>query len=173
MIIEVKGDIFNILEEYNLDAIVNPVNCVGVMGKGLALEFKNRFPDYYINYYYECKRGLLGLNNILYCCIPKNDLLMKKENNTTSYYLDSYYIFSFPTKYHWKDKSNLNQISKLISRDFIDLIYFLNIKKVGLPYLGCGLGEIDKEDFKTELYKIHNSNETFKNIEFYLVEYNS
>lgn len=159
MIIEVKGNIFNILEEYNLDAIVNPVNCVGVMGKGLAIEFKNRYPEYFKDYYKLCKKEI---ESFLY--IDLNCLHYYKHHN--------FYIISFPTKYHWKEKSNLNQISKLINRDLIDLIYFLNIKKIGLPYLGCGLGEIDKEDFKNEFYKIHNSNEAFQNIEFYLVEYN-
>lgn len=167
MIIEVKGNIFNILEEYNLDAIANPVNCVGVMGKGLALEFKNRYPANFNNYKLECENHLLNLNLVFTVPLWKVEEINNKLNYTFKY------IINFPTKYHWKDKSDLNQISNLLNNHFINTIVKLNIKKIGLPYLGCGLGEIDKEDFKTELYKIHDSNEAFQNIEIYLVEYAS
>ena len=164
MIIEIVGDIFECLETYNLDAIVNPVNCVGVMGKGLALEFKKRYPANFNKYKIECDNHSLNLNTVFTTPLWKVEYI----NDIFHYYFK--YLINFPTKYHWKEKSNLDQISNLLNNNFISELYKCEINKIVLPYLGCGLGELNKEDFKNEFYKIYDTNKSFQSIEFYLID---
>jgi O-acetyl-ADP-ribose deacetylase (regulator of RNase III) len=90
MIIYKQGDIFS----SNAQLITNTVNCVGVMGKGLALAFKQRFPDMFADYQAKCEKGQVIV--------------------TTPYLLDNgkVQILNFPTKKHWKDSSHLDDIKK-------------------------------------------------------------
>ncbi len=83
MIKIVKGDIF----ESDSEAIVNAVNCIGVMGKGIALEFKNKFPLMYSEYKQLCKEKKIDLGK---CHIYHN-----LDNNPK-------YIINFPTTYNYK-----------------------------------------------------------------------
>jgi len=92
--VEVKiviGDIF----KSKAQTLVNTVNCVGVMGKGLALEFKNRFPDMFKDYYIRCQ------NKEVYLEKP---YLFKR--------LILPWILIFPTKEHWRSTSNISDIEK-------------------------------------------------------------
>ena len=83
------GDLF----ESKAQTWVNTVNCVGVMGKGVALEFKNRFPDMYEDYVARCKRGEVKLGR---------PYLFKR--------LVPPWILNFPTKDHWRSVANLKSI---------------------------------------------------------------
>lgn len=125
MIEYVKGDIF----ESGTQAIVNPVNCVGVMGKGLALEFKKRYPLNYIMYKKSANIGKIKIGQIF---------------TTVS---GQTIILNFPTKKHWKDKSDYNYI-KYGMIDLINVIKSLKIKSIAIPALGCGNGGLEWERVK-------------------------
>jgi len=124
MIITTKG---NILES-NAQAIVNPVNTVGVMGKGLALQIRESFPNVYDIYRNACKLGKVQIGKMF----------------VVSTGLDSYpeYIINFPTKKHWKEKSKLQYIQQGLD-DLIKVIQQRNIHSIALPAIGCGLGGLD------------------------------
>jgi O-acetyl-ADP-ribose deacetylase (regulator of RNase III) len=107
-------------------ALVNPVNCVGVMGKGLALEFKKRFPDNFNHYAKCCKSNILRLGIILPYKIENTNIFPE-------------YIINFPTKYHWKDNSHMESIMSGLT---CTITYAIteDIKSISIPALGCGLG---------------------------------
>jgi O-acetyl-ADP-ribose deacetylase (regulator of RNase III) len=113
------------------EAIVNPVNCVGVMGAGLALRFKEKFPANFKEYQKVCKAKELVIGGLFIV-----------EQNT-----DPKYVINFPTKDHWKDKSNLNDI-RLGLKTLRNEIISEKIKSVAIPALGCGLGGLNWEDVK-------------------------
>lgn len=120
MIKYVKGDIF----QSRCSALVNPVNCVGVMGAGLALQFKNRFPKNYIYYRRQCLLKRLS---------PGDCLLFKEEDT---------YILNVATKDHWKDPSLVEYVEDgLVNLKFT--IQTLGVDRVAVPALGCGLGGLD------------------------------
>ncbi len=123
------------------DAIVNTVNCVGVMGKGIALQFKKAYPDNFKQYENACKKGLV---------VPGKMFIVDLNSIT-----QPHYIINFPTKIHWKNKSRLDDIENgLISlkKD----IKNLNIKSIAIPPLGCGLGGLKWNDVKFKIEKILN-----------------
>ena len=121
MIRVIKGDIFNL----DVEAIVNPVNCAGVMGSGLAKKFRIRYPEYHQAYKAECESFAMSLGV------------------TTVYQRHEYenpkYIFNFPTKYHWADSSEMRSIDVGMN-SLLEQIAILKIKSVAIPALGCGLG---------------------------------
>src|SRR2546428_13057667 len=87
-----KGDIF----DSKAQVIVNTVNCKGVMGKGLALAFKQRYPAMFAVYQQECKTGKLRIGR------------------PSLYRESSPWILNFPTKYDWRVPSNLEHIEKVL-----------------------------------------------------------
>ena len=129
-----KGNIFNSSCEF----LVNPVNCVGVMGKGLALEFKNKYPLNFEIYKKACDNASFNIGNLL--IVP----------------VDNKFIVNFPTKKHWRNKSDLEFIKigleelKIAIKDF-------NIKSIALPKLGCGLGGLDWNEVFDLIKDFHNS----------------
>jgi O-acetyl-ADP-ribose deacetylase (regulator of RNase III) len=112
-----NGDIF----ASDADALVNAVNIVGVMGKGLALAFKKRFPGMYEEYHKKCKQKQLQIG------------IMDVYLNETPV------IINFPTKKHWKDSSRLEYVEKGLE-DFCAHYAEWGIKSVAFPQLGCGFG---------------------------------
>ena len=122
-----RGDIF----EENVTAIVNPVNCVGVMGKGLALEFKKRFPANYQAYQEACSNSLVVLGRVY---IFKTNSIHGLK-----------YILNFPTKHHWKDRSRIKDIENGLN-DLMGVLLEFEIGSVAIPALGCGLGGLDWKD---------------------------
>lgn len=126
MIIHIHRNIFAM----TVEAIVNPVNCFGVMGKGLALEFKNRFPDYFDDYKFKCDYDKINLGSIN---VYRN-----------AKYESPKFIISFPTKNHWRDYSNINDIANGL-KDLANTIKALNIESIAIPALGCGLGGLQWE----------------------------
>jgi len=125
-----SGNIF----ETEAKAIVNPVNCVGVMGKGLAKEFKKKFLENFIFYKQECDSGNVHLGRM---CSYFDEGSLK-------------YIINFPTKNHWKDKSNLSDIEEGL-KDLVRFIKEENIHSIAIPALGCGLGGLDWEEVKQKM----------------------
>lgn len=128
-----NGDILN----SNCQYLVNPVNTVGVMGKGLALSFKNKFPDNFKKYRKYCKSGEFTVGK----------LLIISENNKK--------IVNFPTKLHWKNKSEIKYILEGLTK-LKTAIEKYNIKSIALPKLGCGLGGLDWNIVYSEITKWHN-----------------
>lgn len=124
MIIYKKGDIFK--EE--VEAIVNAVNCVGVMGRGIALQFKKRFPDNFKDYEEACRRKEV---------VPGK--MFVHENNYSS---GPKYIVNFPSKRHWRESSYIEDI-ELGLYNLSEVIDDFNIKSIALPPIGCGLGGLD------------------------------
>lgn len=126
------GDMFNEQSE----AIVNTVNCAGVMGKGVALEFKRRWPDNFNKYKKLCKSKNL-VPGMMYI-FDRGDLF----NESTPRYL-----INFPTKNHWREKSKLTYIYDGLD-DFVKQLKIYNIKSVTLPPLGCGNGGLQWAEVK-------------------------
>lgn len=123
---------FNLFEQ-NCQAIVNPVNCVGVMGKGLALEFKRRFPENFKAYETACMVGLV---------FPGNMLVVKSGNMVVDGEVVLKYVINFPTKNHWRDESRLEYISSGL-QSLVEEIENNKIRSIAIPALGCGLGGLD------------------------------
>lgn len=117
----IKG---NLLEDKS-EALVNTVNCVGVMGKGIALQFKQAYPDVFKEYEKQCRLGNVKIGKML--VVPTNSLLDRK------------YIINFPTKKHWKEKSKISYIEDGL-KDLKKVINDLDIKSIAIPPLGCGNG---------------------------------
>ena len=116
-----QGDIF----EQDTEAIVNPVNCVGVMGRGLALTFRDRFPDNYREYARACHENQV---------VPGRMFVFKTYWNT-----NPQYIINFPTKRHWRDRSLLMDVQdglEALAQEITDR----HIASVAIPALGAGLG---------------------------------
>ncbi len=120
----VKGNLL----EATTEALVNTVNTVGVMGKGIALQFKEQFPQNFKAYREACKAGNLDIGK----------LLPVKENTLAG----EQWIINFPTKRDWKEKSKLAYIEAGL-QDLVRLLDSLHIKSIALPPLGCGLGGLD------------------------------
>lgn len=122
-----KGDI---LKE-NTEAIVNTVNCVGVMGKGLALQFKNKYPQNFREYAIACENKEI---------IP-GKMFVYHTGETPKY------IINFPTKTHWKINSKMKDIENGLN-DLLNIIIKLNIQSIAIPPLGSGLGGLDWNNVK-------------------------
>lgn len=120
MINIVSGDLF----KSNCQTIVNTVNCVGAMGKGIALEYKKRYPEMYKKYFYYCSIGLLE---------PGKLWIYRTENK---------WILNFPTKLHWKNPSELKYLESGLQK-FVDTYKQQGITSIAFPLLGAGNGGVD------------------------------
>ena len=131
----------NILESPS-EALVCPVNCVGIMGAGLAKQFREAYPQYYSEYAAACNRGRMSLGNVLVYStnthIPK-DLSHDAKIFRKDLPLSPSYILSFPTKNHWKEKSSLQHIEHGLYT-LQEEILFWEIHSIAIPAIGCGLG---------------------------------
>lgn len=119
-----KGDLL----QSDAEALVNTVNTVGVMGKGIALQFKNQYPYNYKLYKEACKKGELKVGEVL--VVKDGDILCKK------------YIINFPTKEHWRSPSEISYIQQGLEA-LKESIKEYNIKSLAIPPLGCGNGGLD------------------------------
>lgn len=128
-ITEIKGNIF----ESTCQTLVNTVNCEGFMGKGIALEFKNRFPEMYQEYKEICEKQAL-----------KPGLLYLYKKSTP-------WILNFPTKINWKYPSKMEYI-KLGLKKFVSTYKDRGIKSVAFPELGSSLGGLNWNDVKNLMY---------------------
>ena len=117
------GDIF----AQPAEAIVNPVNCVGVMGRGLALQFKHRYPDAFLAYRRACADGRVRPG-----CMFMFDTGRDRPR----------WIVQFPTKRHWCDRSTIGDIEAGL-RDLAATVARSGIRSIAIPPIGCGLGGLD------------------------------
>jgi O-acetyl-ADP-ribose deacetylase (regulator of RNase III) len=111
-----------------VDAIVNTVNCVGVMGKGIALQFKRKWPPNFRAYEAACRKKIVVPGRMF--VFDAGGLLKPR------------YIINFPTKVHWRGKSHIDIIRSGLE-DLVRQIKELNIRSIAIPPLGCGNGGLD------------------------------
>jgi len=129
MINTVNGNLL----EAEVDALVNTVNTVGVMGKGIALQFKQAFPANYVAYERACRAEQVRLGSMF---VFDNGGLTKPK-----------YIINFPTKKHWRSKSQIGDIqSGLI--DLVRVIRQYDIRSIAVPPLGSGSGGLDWDEVR-------------------------
>lgn len=124
MIKFLQGDLL----QSDAEALVNTVNTVGVMGKGIALQFKNQYPKNYKIYKEACKKGELKVGEVL--VVKDGDILCEK------------YIINFPTKEHWRSPSEISYIQEGLEA-LKESIKEYNIQSIAIPPLGCGNGGLD------------------------------
>ncbi len=123
MITYVRTNIF----ESNAQVLVNTVNTVGVMGKGLAKEFKRIYPDMFESYQKFCEEGLLSVGKLQVYKTPNK------------------WILNFPTKANWRSPSKLEYIEQGLQK-FVANYERLGIGSIAFPMLGCGNGGLSWED---------------------------
>ncbi|MBB4854040.1 O-acetyl-ADP-ribose deacetylase (regulator of RNase III) [Mycobacteroides chelonae] len=129
------------LLESDTQALVNTVNCVGVMGKGIALQFKRRYPDTFTAYEKACKQGEVTVGSMFL---------------TRTGHLDGpEYIINFPTKKHWRAPSQLSYIDDGLT-DLIRVIREHRITSIAVPPLGAGNGGLDWSDVEPRLIAAFN-----------------
>lgn len=127
------------LLEADVDALVNTVNTVGVMGKGIALQFKKAFPSNFAVYKDACDRKSFDVGQVLTTKIDELD--------------GPKYIINFPTKQHWRGKSRMVFIEEGLSA-LRKEIQLLGIKSIAVPPLGCGLGGLPWPDVKRAIQSV-------------------
>jgi len=110
------------------EAVVNTVNCVGVMGKGLALQVKQTYPAVFRSYAAACRRGAVQPGRVL--TVPTGS-----DGNPR-------YIINFPTKRHWRDHSELADIESGLVALVAEVERF-GLRSVAVPALGCGSGGLE------------------------------
>lgn len=117
----------NLLDQ-KVDALVNTVNCVGVMGRGVALQFKQSFPENFKRYAAACKSGDV---------VPGRMFIVANDNM-----FGAKWIVNFPTKLDWRFRSSYKYIESGLDA-LVGDIRRLGITSIAMPPLGCGLGGLD------------------------------
>ncbi len=131
--IELKeGDILQV----DAEALVNTVNCVGIMGRGIALQFRKAFPENYKAYKALCDKKQLHPGIVFVYD------LSRLQNPR--------YVINFPTKRHWKGKSRIEDIEAGL-KTLADEVRSRNIQSVAVPPLGCGLGGLDWDEVRPRI----------------------
>lgn len=121
------------------EAIVNTVNCVGVMGKGIALQFKQRWPQNFRAYVDACKHRQIKSGKVFI--------------HDMGQWAEPRYIINFPTKVHWRGESKIEYVQTGL-RDLIAQVGHLGIKSIALPPLGCGNGGLEWSKVKCLIFDV-------------------
>ena len=129
MIEEGRGNLL----EADVNALVNTVNIVGVMGKGIALQFKRAFPANFRAYREACQRGEIRLGHVW--------------TFDTGVLGSRRYILNFPTKGHWRDQSRIEDIRAGLD-SLVATVAERGIGSVAIPALGCGNGGLEWHDVR-------------------------
>jgi O-acetyl-ADP-ribose deacetylase (regulator of RNase III) len=119
-----RGDIL----KAKADALVNTVNTVGVMGRGIALQFSKAFPEVLRAYEAACRRGEVQIGKVLSYDLNR--------------YAQPHWVINVPTKRHWRGKSQMEFVDAGLAA-LVEEVKRLGIKSVAIPPLGCGLGGLD------------------------------
>ena len=130
MIKYIDGDIF----KSHAQVLVNPVNTVGVMGKGIALELKKRYPDMFQAYKDICNKRELKIGSLMLCYEP------------------DHWVLLFPTKEHWRNPSQIEYIEAGLA-NFCRTYTEKGITSAAFPRLGCGNGGLNWADVKPVMEK--------------------
>ncbi|MFD7920616.1 macro domain-containing protein [Streptomyces sp. NPDC059740] len=134
MIEEVRGDLL----DAEAEALVNAVNTVGVMGKGVALQFKRAFPENYRFYKSACERESLALGDVLVYDSARPG--------------PRRYIVNFPTKGHWRSRSKSADVEAGL-RSLVKAIRDYRMQSVAIPALGCGNGGLEWIEVRKLIYE--------------------
>ncbi|MCI7443860.1 MAG: macro domain-containing protein [Clostridium sp.] len=138
----------NLLES-NAECLINTVNCEGYMGKGIAYQFKLKYPNNNRDYVKACKSGALKVGKLHYF----------KEDNKI--------IINFPTKDKWRQKSKIEYI--IYGMDsLVNLLPILKVKSIAIPPLGCGNGGLEWNDVKSLI--VTKLSEIKDEYDFYIYE---
>jgi len=121
------------LLDAKVDALVNPVNTAGVMGKGLALQFKKAFPANFVAYAAAAKAGELQTGK-MFVFDAGGSVLPR-------------YIVNFPTKRHWRSPSKLEYIASGLE-DLVAVVRDRKLRSIAVPPLGAGLGGLAWHDVR-------------------------
>ncbi|MBV8801404.1 MAG: macro domain-containing protein [Gammaproteobacteria bacterium] len=125
----------NILQE-DAEALINTVNCMGIMGRGIALQFKNAFPENFKAYAKACKQNE----------VQPGKMFVFETGQLTN----PRYIINFPTKRHWRGKSRIEDIETGL-KALVDTVNKYNIRSIAIPPLGSGLGGLDWSIVKSRI----------------------
>ncbi len=122
----------------DVEALVNTVNCVGIMGRGIALQFKNAFPENFHAYERACQQGIVQ---------PGHMFVFETHKLT-----NPKFIINFPTKRHWRGKSRIEDIETglVALREEISM---RNIRSIAVPPLGSGLGGLEWSEVRLCIQK--------------------
>ena len=112
----------------NAQTLVNTINCVGVMGKGIALEFKNKYPAMFDKYKSFCDKGVFK---------PGVLWIYKAE--------DGKWILNFPTKVDWRNPSEMSYIEAGLQK-FVEIWKEKNVTSIAFPLLGCSNGGLNPDE---------------------------
>ncbi|WP_126147192.1 type II toxin-antitoxin system antitoxin DNA ADP-ribosyl glycohydrolase DarG [Synechococcus elongatus] len=129
-----QGDIL----KADAEALVNTVNCVGVMGRGIALQFRKAFPENFKAYKTACAAHQMQPGKMFVYDLNR--------------LYNPHFIINFPTKRHWKSKSCIEDI-ELGLKDLVNVIQKQHIRSVAIPPLGCGLGGLNWEEVRPLIIK--------------------
>ena len=140
------------LLDADAEALVNTVNTVGIMGKGIALQFRQAFPENFRAYEAACKQGQVQPGRMFVF-----------HTNTLH---NPRIIINFPTKRHWKGKSKIEDIDAGL-HDLIEVIKREQIKSIAVPPLGCGNGQLKWSEVRP---RIERAFEALHAIKVYLYE---
>jgi O-acetyl-ADP-ribose deacetylase (regulator of RNase III) len=137
MIKEAQGNLL----QANAEALVNTVNCDGFMGKGIALQFKQAWPDNFKAYAKACKSGQVQLGSMF---VFATECLIYPK-----------YIINFPTKGHWRENSRLKDIASGLQA-LIEEVKSRGIQSIAVPPLGCGNGGLDWQKVRPMIVEAFN-----------------
>lgn len=122
----------------DVEAVVNTVNCVGVMGKGIALQFKQAFPDNFRVYEKACKAGEVQIGRMF--------------TFATGQMGNPKFIINFPTKRHWKGMSRIQDIEAGLVA-LVEEVRRLGVRSIAVPPVGCGNGGLDWKQIEPRIIK--------------------
>ena len=120
----------------DVEALVNTVNCVGIMGRGIALQFKNGFPENFKAYKLACAREEVQPGTMF---VFETGALTNPK-----------FIINFPTKRHWRGKSRIGDIDSGL-KSLVEVIRDHGIRSIAIPPLGCGLGGLNWSDVRPRI----------------------
>ena len=136
----------------DVEALINTVNCVGVMGRGIALQFKKALPENFRVYAEACGRGEV-----------RPGRMFVFETGTL---VNPRYIINFPTKRHWRDNSRIEDIDAGLE-DLVTVIREREIRSIAVPPLGSGLGGLEWDDVRP---RIEEALRSFDNLDVVVFE---
>ncbi len=136
---------------FNIDGVVNYAhgcNCAGAMGKGIALQFKEMFPDMYKRYKSMCETGAFKLGEVF------------------EYNYGKGYVFNLGTQATWRTKADLKAIEKCINK-MLQLSSKIGVSSIAIPKIGAGLGGLQWSNVKKVIEEVASE---YPSVNLYVVE---